>query len=131
MDATIAFYAKQGTDNGLTKDEALRIANMYGSNAARVFSLIGKVEPTHGLSLAETISLRYALDEEMTLTPVDYLLRRTNHLLFMRDTLDGLKDGVIATMADYLGWDAATVKAQTELLNQTIAESDLTALKQG
>ena len=67
----------------------------------------------------------------MTLTPVDYLLRRTNHLLFMRDTLDGLKDGVIATMADYLGWDAATVKAQTELLNQTIAESDLTALKQG
>ena len=49
----------------------------------------------------------------------------------MRDTLDGLKDGVIATMADYLGWDAATVKAQTELLNQTIAESDLTALKQG
>lgn len=131
VDATIAFYAKQGTDNGLTNDEALRIANMYGSNAARVFSLIGKVEPTHGLSLAETISLRYALDEEMTLTPVDYLLRRTNHLLFMRDTLDGLKDGVIATMADYLGWDAATVKAQTELLNQTIAESDLTALKQG
>ncbi|KLD60265.1 hypothetical protein WP50_11745 [Lactiplantibacillus plantarum] len=45
--------------------------------------MIGKVEPTHGLSLAETISLRYALDEEMTLTPVDYLLRRTNHLLSM------------------------------------------------
>jgi len=129
--ATITFYAKQGTDHGLTNDEALQIANLYGSNAARVFSLIGKVEPTHGLSVAETISLRYALDEEMTLTPVDYLLRRTNHLLFMRDSLDSVKDGVIATMADYLGWDAATTQAQTELLNQTIAESDLAALKQG
>jgi len=129
--ATITFYAKQGTDHGLTNDEALQIANLYGSNAARVFSLIGKVEPTHGLSVAETISLRYALDEEMTLTPVDYLLRRTNHLLFMRDSLDNVKDGVIATMADYLGWDATTTQAQTELLDHAIAESDLAALKQG
>ncbi|AVK61182.1 type 1 glycerol-3-phosphate oxidase [Lactobacillus sp. CBA3605] len=130
VEATLAFYAKQGIDNGLTEAAALRIAQLYGSNAARVFSLIGKIEPTHGLSLAETISLHYALDEEMTLSPVDYLLRRTNHLLFMRDSIDNIKTGVIDTLGDYLDWDAATKQAQTDQLNQVIAESDLAALKQ-
>ncbi|KRL05804.1 type 1 glycerol-3-phosphate oxidase [Liquorilactobacillus oeni] len=129
VEATIDFYAKQGTDNGLSKKDALQIAHLYGSNAARVFSLIGKVEAAPGLNLAESISLRYSLDEEMTLTPVDYLLRRTNHILFMRDTLDDIKDGVINEMARYFNWDSATKQAETEKLAKTVAESDLTALK--
>ena len=32
-----------------------------------------------GLTLTETVSLNYAMEEEMALTPVDFLLRRTNH----------------------------------------------------
>ena len=44
-----------------------------------------------GLTLTETVSLNYAMEEEMALTPVDFLLRRTNHLLFMRDRLDQVK----------------------------------------
>ncbi|HCE12606.1 MAG TPA: alpha-glycerophosphate oxidase, partial [Enterococcus sp.] len=61
----------------------------------------------------------------------DYLLRRTNHILFMRDTLDEVKAGVVAAMTDYFGWDEAQKTAYVEEMDQVIAESDLTALKGG
>lgn len=67
----------------------------------------------------------------MVLTPVDYLLRRTNHILFMRDTLDEVKAGVVAAMIDFFGWSEEEKAAHVAELNQVIAESDLTALKGG
>lgn len=33
----------------------------------------------------DSLSLHYAMHEEMALTVVDFLLRRTNYMLFMRD----------------------------------------------
>lgn len=129
VDATISFFAKQGIESGLSKTEADQIANLFGSNAARVFSQIGKIEAAPGLSLAETISLHYSLDEEMTLTPVDYLLRRTNHLLFHHDTIDEVKQGVIDEMARYFNWSDEEKADQTKKLQETIDEASLTYLK--
>ncbi len=88
------------------KAEAEQIANLFGSNATRVFSQIGKIEAAPGLTLAETISLHYSMNEEMTLTPVDYLLRRTNHLLFHHDAIADLQQGVVDEMARYFNWSA-------------------------
>jgi glycerol-3-phosphate dehydrogenase len=79
--------------------------------------------------LKETISLRYSVNEEMTLTPVDYLLRRTNAVLFHAESLAQLKQPVIDEMAQLLDWDADTKAAMTTQLDQAIAESQLTALK--
>ena len=73
--------------------------------------------------------MRYALDNEMVLTPVDYLLRRTYHVLFMRDSLDGLIDPVIAYMKDYLGWSDADEADYREELQEILDESDLKHLK--
>ena len=83
-----------------------------------------------GLDRKESTALNYALQEELVLTPVDYLLRRTNHVLFMRDTLDQIKVGVIDAMADYFEWTAADKQMYAEELDQVIAESDLSALKE-
>ena len=60
--------------------------------------------PYPGLSLAESARLRYGLEEEMVLAPGDYLIRRTNHLLFERDQLDEIKQPVIDAIAGYFGW---------------------------
>jgi alpha-glycerophosphate oxidase len=84
-----------------------------------------------GLDEKESTALNYSLHEEMVLTPVDYLLRRTNHILFMRDTLDDVKAGVVAAMTDFFGWSEEEKAAHVLELNQVIAESDLTALKGG
>ena len=65
----------------------------------------------------------------MTLTPVDYLLRRTYHILFKSDTLNEVKTGVVNHMADYYGWDKVQREEyETELRNE-IEESRLEDLK--
>lgn len=130
VDETMEEYAAIGVDKGLDKAEALYLANLYGSNSAKVFDLITEVEPVDGLTLADTLSLRYALEEEMVLTPTDFLVRRTNHMLFMRDTLDAMIEPVVSEMARYFNWTEEETVRHTQELDAVIAESDLRALKE-
>ncbi|WP_350303063.1 type 1 glycerol-3-phosphate oxidase [Pediococcus acidilactici] len=129
VDATLSFFAKQGIESGLSKPEAEKIANLFGSNAARVFSQIGRLPAAPGLSLAETISLHYSMEEEMTLTPVDYLLRRTNHLLFHHDAIADLQQGVVDEMARYFNWSAEQKQQHSQELQDVIAEAHLDYLR--
>ncbi|GKQ42404.1 alpha-glycerophosphate oxidase [Companilactobacillus sp. RD055328] len=131
VEDTITFYTKIGIDKGIPAEDAKYLANRYGSNTGRVISYITEVngQAAPGLSLAETISLHYSINEEIVITPVDYLLRRTNHILFHSDTLDSIKEPVVNEMAKILGWDNAEKEAQLANLNQVIAESRLEHLK--
>ena len=70
----------------LDSKEAHYLANLYGSNAPKVFALAQSWEQAPGLNPADTLSLHYAMRNELALSPVDFLLRRTNHMLFMRDS---------------------------------------------
>ena len=128
---TVAEYAKMGIEAGLSEEEATYIADFYGTNASKIFQLAKEMSAYPGMSLAESARLRYGMEEEMVLTPVDYLLRRTNHLLFERDSLDALRQPVIEAMAGYFEWDATEKAEMTAQLNAAIDESDLTELKAG
>lgn len=130
-EAEIAALANYGVDKGLTHEEAEYLAHLYGSNVTQLFDKITTTKPATDLSLAETLGLHYALENEMVITPADYLVRRTNHLLFMRDTLDQVKQGVITEMASYFNWTDKQKAHYTHELNQMIAESDLSTLKEG
>jgi glycerol-3-phosphate dehydrogenase len=122
------FYARIAADAGLPDADAKDLANRFGSNTGRVVTYLeGGAAP--GLSLKETISLRYSVNEEMTLTPVDYLLRRTNAILFHAETLAALKQPVIDEMARLLGWDEDEKAIQLARLNAAIDESALAYLK--
>jgi alpha-glycerophosphate oxidase len=128
VDEALEAIAKKGEDQGLSFEEAKFIAELYGSNAEKVFAL-KEQGAFEGLSLAESMSLRYAMEEEMTLTPVDYLLRRTNYMLFISHRLMEIKDAVVDAMADYFDWNAATKEAYQSELDQQIKETQLTDLK--
>ncbi|MEW4354643.1 type 1 glycerol-3-phosphate oxidase [Streptococcus pneumoniae] len=123
-------YAQLGVLSGLSLDEATYLANLYGSNAPKVFALARTVEKAEGLSLAETLSLHYAMGYELALSPVDFLLRRTNHVLFMRDSLDELIEPVLNEMAAYYEWDEAVRQAKAEELQTALAKNDLAYLKE-
>lgn len=129
VDSEIETYAQLGTLSGLSMDDARYLANLYGSNAPKVFALTRQLTAAEGLSLAETLSLHYAMDYEMALKPTDYFLRRTNHLLFMRDSLDALIDPVINEMAKHFEWSDQERVAQEDDLRRVIADNDLSALK--
>ncbi|MCT6847355.1 MAG: glycerol-3-phosphate dehydrogenase/oxidase [Lactobacillus helsingborgensis] len=125
----LARIAKDGVAAGLASEDATEIANLYGSQAKQIYDYAQKIKPADGLSLGETAALDYSLNEEMTLTPVDYLLRRTYHILFKSDTLSQVKDGVIKHMSDYYGWDKALKEQYINDLDHEIAESRLEGLK--
>lgn len=123
--------AKIGVAAGLSEEEAAYIADFYGTNASKIFQLAKEIDAYPGMSLAESARLRYGMEEEMVLTPVDYLLRRTNHLLFERDTVDALRQPVFDAMAAYFEWEEAERAEVAAQLAAAIDESDLTQLKTG
>ncbi|WP_367378510.1 type 1 glycerol-3-phosphate oxidase [Enterococcus gilvus] len=123
--------AKIGVAAGLSEEEAAYIADFYGTNASKIFQLAKEMDAYPGMSLAESARLRYGMEEEMALTPVDYLLRRTNHLLFERDTVDALRQPVLDAMAAYFEWEEAEKAEVAAQLAAAIDESDLTQLKTG
>lgn len=129
VDSELEAYAQLGTLSGLSMDDARYLGNLYGSNAPKVFALTRQLKAAEGLSLAETLSLHYAMDYEMALKPTDYFLRRTNHLMFMRDSLDALIVPVIEEMAKHFDWSTDEKVKQEEELRRVIAENDLSALK--
>ena len=80
------------------------LANLYGSNAPKGLALAHSLEQAPGLSLADTLSLHYAMRNELALSPVDFLLRRTNHMLFMRDSLIASLEPVLDEMGRFYDW---------------------------
>lgn len=128
VDDTLKFYAKVAMNKGIDEEDAIDLANRFGSNVSRVVSYADQ-GAAEGLNLKETISLRYSVNEEMTLTPVDYLLRRTNFILFHNDQLAAIKQPVVDEMVRLLNWDDAEKARQTELLDSAIAEAQLDYLK--
>lgn len=129
VEAAMDDFTKQGVAKGLTEDEAREIATLYGSNAPAIFAQADQVTAAPGLSLAETLSLHYSMTEEMALTPVDYLLRRTYNVLFHNETIDQVKVGVIDEMARVYGWDTTTKARYTAEIDHEIESSRLIDLK--
>lgn len=129
VESELEKIAKKGQEIGLNQADANFIAELYGSNAEKVFDLKdqGSFE---GLSLAESMSLRYAMEDEMTLTPVDYLLRRTNYMLFISHRLMEIKDAVVEAMAKFLDWEDSLKAHYQKELDQQIRETQLTDLKE-
>ena len=120
-------FTKLAIEQGLSKEEASDLANLYGANINKVLSY-DKVD-FMGLTKAESMSLMYALEEEMTLTPVDYVLRRTNYLLFKRDRLEKIKGSIINAMSQYFEWTQEEVSNYTKELDNAMSESFLSDLK--
>lgn len=129
LEETVEELTKIGVESGLAEADAKYIADFYGTNAKKIFALAKEMTPYEGLSLAESARLRYGLEEEMVLAPGDYLIRRTNHLLFERDQLDVIKQPIIDAIASYFAWSAEEKKRQEAHLEELIAESDLRELK--
>lgn len=129
VDETLNSYLSVGIAKGLTEKEAIYLADLYGSNVCEVFNQNLDTSMFEGLSLRESLGLNYAMEQEMTLTPADYLVRRTNHLLFIRDTLDIIKGPVVEAMAKRFNWTKTEKLSHIEELTSVINESDLINLK--
>lgn len=131
VEDTIEFYKTITMEKGIPEKRALDLANRFGSNTPRVISYAKKLKAGNStLDLAERLSLYYSIQEEMTLTPVDYLLRRTNHILFHADKINNISEAIVGEMAKILEWSDEQKEKMSEQLDQVISETELNYLKE-
>lgn len=114
---------KAGEKIGLSKQEAAKLASIYGSNVSKVFEIIEKgVTTAKDYQLPITLygQLQYALENEMVVTPIDFFNRRTGYILFNISLVREYKDKVIQYMNDYFAWRGLEVERYTEELDAAL-----------
>lgn len=110
LDDFVQGQVSRGVLVGFTKEEAIHLAYLYGSNVPTVFDLVEKYEEDakqSNLPLPIFAKLIYGLEEEMVATPVDFFSRRTSALLFDIDMVKQWRKEVLQYIAEKFDWDEA------------------------
>lgn len=116
----------EGARYGFTKEESAYLAERYGSNVDQLFALsqsTAEWAAAFELPLVLAVQLRYSLESEMTVKPVDFFIRRTGDLFFRIGYVKQWKEAVIAAMADRLGWSGEQRAAYTAELEEKLTEA--------
>lgn len=118
LSAFVSRKAEEGRKFGFSREQAEKLARRYGSNVDRVYSLAarsGQDAAKYGLPLDVFCMLLYAMEEEMTVKPVDFFIRRTGALFFDIAWVHRHKEAGIELMAQHLGWSE---ERKTEYKNE-------------
>jgi glycerol-3-phosphate dehydrogenase len=117
---------EEGVHRGLDGELAKRWARHYGSNADRIFEIADRCRmegEASGLPLEVLVPLLYAIEEEMTVKPVDFFIRRTGALFFNIQWVRDWKEPVIEYMASVFGWTTEQRDQYTEELNTALHQA--------
>lgn len=115
-----------GESLGLSKEDADKLIQLYGSNVDTVFNnyKTRKQEAEEaGVDPIVFAQLTYALEGEMTFKPVDFFIRRTAALFFNIHWVRNHKTSVIDYMAKQLNYTAEQKQEYTDQLNQLLEEA--------
>lgn len=107
---------------GLSVESGRELLQRYGSNAEELFKIAHSYKKTNSSSRelpAEIFAmLLYSINEEMTVTPLDFFMRRTGKLYFDIQWVKRWKKSVVEMMATLLDWKPELKRQyQTELDN--------------
>lgn len=118
--------SEQGSTHGIAPEVAQRWAKQYGSNIDRIYEFVDiyrEEAQRSELPVEVFIPLRYAIEDEMAVTPMDFFIRRTGALFFDIAWVRQWKDPVIACMAELLAWSAAERQAYAAELDRAMTEA--------
>ncbi|WP_419393808.1 glycerol-3-phosphate dehydrogenase/oxidase [Cytobacillus praedii] len=129
----IAGQIETGVAAGLTKEDAAHLAAMYGSNVPSLFKMVeehgNKEAENYQLPVKLWVKLKYALENEMAATPIDFFNRRIGAILFDIETVRTYQERVMNYMTDYFKWNQdARAKFELQLqqaLKDATVPSDL------
>ncbi|REB08656.1 glycerol-3-phosphate dehydrogenase/oxidase [Sporosarcina sp. BI001-red] len=115
--------AHELTKLGLSFQDGLNIASMYGTNTNQVAELVSRVNPSSELPRAIQLTLLYAIEYEMAMTPVDYFMRRTGAIFFDINWVEKWKAHVISYMKEVLNWSSEQTNQYSEELEARLADA--------
>ncbi|ADC49102.1 aerobic glycerol-3-phosphate dehydrogenase [Alkalihalophilus pseudofirmus OF4] len=125
LEPFIAKKAEEATGYGFTYEEGKKLAGMYGSNVDKLFSYAKdyKSEEETKLSLYVYVKLKYAMNDEMTVKPVDFFIRRTGALFFDIQWVRTWKEPVLAYMKSELGWSKEELNTYRNELDKELTDA--------
>ncbi|MGZ0038737.1 glycerol-3-phosphate dehydrogenase/oxidase [Paenibacillus ottowii] len=126
-----AFVSKQavaGAALGLSPETARAWAVRYGSNVERLFAIAARsmknaTETEAALPVEVRVPLLYAMEQEMTVTPSDFFIRRTGALFFQIDEVKRWKEAAVALMSEHAGWSPEQERQYTTELDAYLYEA--------
>lgn len=121
--AFIRRMTEEGTKHGLTKDIAEQLTRRYGTNVRAIYDridLFREEADQYGLPVEIHAALRYGIEEEMVVKPLDFLMRRTGALYFDIGMVLQWKDKVIHAMANILGYNDDQLKEYSDELDNEL-----------
>lgn len=117
---------EEGKKLGLSDKQAEKLASMYGSNVDRLFMYASDYEhagKSSGLPLDIYMQLMYAINEEMTVHPADFFIRRTGALFFNISWVHKWKEAVIKHMTDWFEWTEEEAMHHRSMLEQYLKDA--------
>ncbi|KGP71698.1 glycerol-3-phosphate dehydrogenase/oxidase [Pontibacillus yanchengensis] len=117
---------EEGIAMGLTENQATSLTQLYGANVGHVYDLYQSKQDEanqEGLDPVVFAMLTYAMEQESTVKPVDFFIRRTGALFFDIHWVHLHKESVIAYMAKRMGWTQQQKESFTEELEQLLEEA--------
>ncbi|ULT58403.1 glycerol-3-phosphate dehydrogenase/oxidase [Neobacillus drentensis] len=123
FEAYIKESSTKGVKAGLTIQEGEKLTRLYGANAGTVFHLLEKNQEDvnkYGLPPSLFAKLVYGIEEEMTVTPIDFFYRRTGAILFNIDLVNKWKKQVIAYMGMRFNWTDHDKKNYSQELEEAL-----------
>lgn len=114
----------------LDREEAEKLVQRYGSNVQKVYDLLPDTKTKVRLPRIDWAMLNYGLQYEMVEHPIDYLLRRSSQMLFDIEHMKTIKSAVINCMVNYYHWDDEAKQQMTDEVNEKLALTDLSNIKQ-
>ncbi|WP_153730381.1 glycerol-3-phosphate dehydrogenase/oxidase [Sporosarcina obsidiansis] len=112
---------ERGQALGFTERESRHLASLYGSNVEKVFTI--PYEPATDMPRILYVKLRYAIEQEMTVKPTDFFVRRTGDLYFHMDNVRAAKSDVLHEMAAILDWTETQKLKYEQELNEEIRKA--------
>ncbi|MBM7097556.1 glycerol-3-phosphate dehydrogenase/oxidase [Bacillus sp. H-16] len=115
---------KAGMNLGLEKKEAEKLVKLYGSNVKRVYEIIettGEEAKHFHMPKSLYASLVYGLEEEMTVSPLDFFNRRTGSLFFDIHWVKEWKEQVVNYLSYRLHWTREQREQYIEELEREMA----------
>lgn len=107
---------------GLSPEEGRMLAQFFGTNAGKVFGYYQQMPETNPQGLPKSLAaiVKYAIEDEMALTPADFFVRRTGDLFFHIADVVRYKESVLEFMACELDYSEEQKTRYRNELNEEI-----------
>ncbi len=123
-ETSLRIWTRAAEDAGLDERAATCLARTYGSDTPDVLDVFRRQNsPGDGPEKLFSAILSHAVEAEMALRPLDYLVRRTGSLFFAPERFRAEAPWVLAHLGERFAWDRARYRLEVEAVSRAYRDA--------